>query len=119
MAQDLNKFLPNAHLKPTRVTQPTKNRMDDDSIMRSLANELDIQSAAMHMRRIGFAYLKPENDEGYHRFMRRRGQRDYEVIIITMDSNTFSIACQDAVDKIFSWDQWIDFIRALSLRRYD
>ena len=93
--------------------------MDDDSIMRSLANELDIQSAAMHMRRIGFAYLKPENDEGYHRFMRRRWQREYEVIIITMDSNTFSIACQDAVDKIFSWDQWIDFIRALSLRRYD
>ena len=87
---------------------------DDDSIMLKLLKEMDIRSAAMHLRRIGFAYHKPPLDSGYHRFARRRKvDGEIEAVIIVMENGAFTVAHRDTTETIHTWDQWVDFVRAL------
>ena len=87
---------------------------DDDSIMLKLLKEMDIRSAAMHLRRIGFAYHKPPLDNGHHRFARRRKvDGEIEAVIIVMENGAFTVAHKDTTDTIHTWDQWVDFVREL------
>ena len=87
---------------------------DDESAMRYLVETLDIQSAATHLRGIGFSYLKPPSDDGYHLFTRKA----HEALIIAMQDGEFTVACKDGIETIRSWDHWVDFIRAIWSDRY-
>ena len=87
-------------------------RSDDDSVMQELVEELDIHSAAMQLRRIGFAYHKPPLDSGYHRFARKRKHDgEIEAIVILMKNGAFTVAHKDTIDTIKTWDHWVDFVR--------
>jgi len=97
---------------------PLKFGKDDDSIMHALATKLDIQSASTQLRKLGLYYLKPASDDGYHRFLLKNGET---VAIITVErGNRFLVACDECVETIHDWHQWMDFTRALTnrLRRH-
>lgn len=96
--------------------------MDDDSIMRRLANELDMQSAEDRLRRVGFRRVKHHPAAQQQHLFHRAKEDGVEMLSITLDNNRFIIAWayDDAkteyMDIISSWDQWIDFVRLLVMR---
>ncbi len=94
---------------------------DDDSIMHQLATELDIQSAAARLKRVGFTHTNLSTRQQVHHFHRTNGDGT-EMLSITLDGNRFLVAWAyddkrtEYVDVISSWEQWIDFVRLLVMR---
>jgi hypothetical protein len=98
---------------------------DDDSILDRLLNELDIDSALLRLKRIGFRVMLSPNDKKryYHLHRCQDDAEEYEDIFIQTNSrNHFLIkyVYQGQVatcpETITTWDEWVAFVRQLMFK---
>ena len=93
---------------------------DDDSIMHQLLHNMDIDSAAMRLRRIGFTQIAISAGS-HHLFSRPKGN-GIEALDITLKNHHLIISWEyegqlaQYDDVITSWEQWVDFVRTLHFR---
>lgn len=93
---------------------------DDDSFMQLLVSQLDINTAKINLESVGFIAMS-EYPQCYA--FSRSYHNITENIAIRMDSNNhFQIVHTENTsgciftDKICSWDEWVVFVKMLSLR---
>ena len=90
-----------------------------------LLNQMDLDSALFHLRRIGFSVVySPLNTQSKHHMRRYREDADEheDILIQRNDTHHFSIeyAYQGRIvlhpSTITSWDEWVVFIKPLKIR---
>jgi hypothetical protein len=99
-------------------------QMSHHEDMDHLLNQLDLDSALFHLRRIGFSAVLPSNTQSKHHMRRYREDADEreDIFIQRNDRNHFSVehAFQGRIvlhpDTITSWDEWIIFFNPLTTR---
>ena len=88
---------------------------DDDSIMACIANELDLDSAAIRLHALGYTAIYKSPHEC--KFIRSIGQK-VQGLHLQLDSQKHFRVVQSEngtkdkhVDCIESWDDWVVFVR--------
>ncbi len=99
--------------------------MNHNENLDHLLNQLDLDSALFHLRRIGFSVVySPLNTQSKHHLRRYREDADEheDILIQRNDKRHFLIeyAYQGRIvlhpSTITSWDEWVLFINPLKIR---